>query len=115
MPEIRTIVVPVHDLEAAKTLYTTLLGQEPYADSPYYVGYRPDGGPEVGLDPNGHAQGMTGPVTFWSVPDIHAALAALVAAGAKEQQAVKDVGGGTLTARVEDADGNHVGLFQAPA
>ncbi|MDT5039291.1 MAG: hypothetical protein QOE51_276 [Actinoplanes sp.] len=110
---IHTITYPVHDLEAAKAFYTTLLGTEPYADSPYYVGFRPEGLTEVGLDPHGHAQGMTGPVTYFTVPDINEALAALVAAGAKEQQAVKDVGGGILIARVQDADGNITGLFQA--
>ncbi len=112
MTDIRTVVFPVHDLEAAKAVYTTLLGSEPYVDSPYYVGYRPEGSHEVGLDPNGHAQGMTGPVTFWNVSDIAGTLAALVAAGAKEQQAVKDVGAGDLTATVQDADGNTIGLFQ---
>ncbi len=57
---------------------------------------------------------MTGPVAYWTVPDIKAALAAMVAAGAKEKQPVRDVGGGTLTALIEDADGNVSGLFQAP-
>ena len=111
---IRTIVIPVKDLEAAKALYGTLLGTEPYVDQPYYVGFRPEGAPEVGLDPNGHAQGLTGPVTFWQVPDIKAALASLVSAGAEEQQPVRDVGAGTLTATIRDADGNVTGLYQAP-
>jgi predicted enzyme related to lactoylglutathione lyase len=104
----------VRDLESAKALYTTLLGTEPYVDSPYYVGFRPQGAPEVGLDPNGHKQGMTGPVTFWTVADIKEALTALVAAGAKEKQPVRDVGGGTLTATAEDTDGNITGLYQHP-
>src|SRR4051812_22657049 len=111
---IRTITVPVKDLDAATALYTTLLGVEPYMKQPYYVGFRPEGSPEVGLDPNGHAQGMTGPVTYWHVDDIKAAVATLVEAGAEEQQGVRDVGGGALTAQVRDADGNTVGLFQAP-
>jgi predicted enzyme related to lactoylglutathione lyase len=110
---IRTITYPVKDLEAAKAVYTTLLGTEPYMEKPYYVGYRPSSGPEVGLDPNGHAQGLTGPTTYWHTDDIKAAVAALVAAGAEEQQAVRDVGGGNMTATVRDADGNVTGLFQA--
>jgi predicted enzyme related to lactoylglutathione lyase len=112
---IRTITIPVKDLDAAKALYTTLLGVEPYMEQPYYVGYRPEGAPEVGLDPNGHAQGSTGPITYWHVEDAAAAVAALVAAGASEQQAVRDVGGGNLTATVRDTDGNVIGLFQAAA
>jgi predicted enzyme related to lactoylglutathione lyase len=112
---IRTITIPVKDLDAAKAVYTTLLGVEPYMEQPYYVGYRPEGAPEVGLDPNGHAQGSTGPITYWHVDDAAAAVAALVVAGASEQQAVRDVGGGNLTATVRDTDGNIIGLFQAAA
>src|SRR5579864_6069398 len=37
---ITTYVIPVKDVAAAKTLYSTLLGVEPYADAPYYVGFR---------------------------------------------------------------------------
>jgi predicted enzyme related to lactoylglutathione lyase len=110
---IRTITVPVKDLDAATTLYTTLLGVEPYVATPYYVGFRPEDAPEVGLDPNGHAQGMTGPVTYWQTDDIEAAVAALVAAGAEEQGGVRDVGGGTLIATLRDASGNIIGLHQS--
>jgi predicted enzyme related to lactoylglutathione lyase len=110
---IRTITIPVRDLGAATALYATLLGVTPYVEQPYYVGFRPEGAPEVGLDPNGHASGLTGPITYWHVDDIKAALAGLVEAGAEEQQPVRDVGGGALTASVRDADGNVTGLFQA--
>ena len=112
---IRTITYPVKDVAAATALYRTLLGVDPYVAQPYYVGFRPAEGPEIGLDPNGHAQGLTGPVTYWHTADIAAAVAALVAAGAQEEQAVRDVGGGNLTATVRDADGNVTGLFQAAA
>jgi predicted enzyme related to lactoylglutathione lyase len=111
---IRTITVPVKDLTAAKAVYSTLLGTEPYVDEPYYVGYRPEGAPEIGLNPNGHASGMTGPVTYFTVPDIEAAIAALVAAGAQENESPKDVGGGMLVGSVRDADGNVTGLTQLP-
>jgi predicted enzyme related to lactoylglutathione lyase len=80
---------------------------------PYYVGYRPSDGPEVGLDPNGHAHGLTGPTTYWHTDDIKAAVEALITAGAAEQQPIRDVGAGDLTATVRDADGNVTGLFQA--
>jgi predicted enzyme related to lactoylglutathione lyase len=108
---IRTITVPVTDLGAATALYTTLLGVKPYVEQPYYVGFRPEGAPEVGLDPNGHASGSTGPITYWHVDDIAAAVAELVAAGATEKQAARPVGGGASTATVVDADGNVIGLY----
>jgi predicted enzyme related to lactoylglutathione lyase len=109
----RSIIYPVKDLDQAKTLYSTLLGVPPAQDAPYYVGFKV-AELDFGLDPNGHSQGMTGPVAYWHVDDIKATLEQLTSAGAKEQQAVRDVGGGTLIATVKDADGNVTGLIQAP-
>ncbi len=108
-----TVIYPVTDLPRAKTLYGALLGVAPYADEAYYVGFRV-GDQELGLDPNGHSQGMTGPVGYWEVDDIEETLAQLLAAGAEEQQAIRDVGGGKLIASVKDADGNITGLMQSP-
>ena len=107
----RTIIYPVKDLDRAKAVFGSLLGVTPTVDAPYYVGYDV-GEQHVGLDPNGHAQGSTGPIGFWHVDDINASVAELVAAGAEAQQAVRDVGGGKLTASVKDADGNVIGLIQ---
>jgi predicted enzyme related to lactoylglutathione lyase len=108
-----TIIYPVKDLAAAKQLFGTAFGVPPYIDEPYYVAFDV-GGQDVGLDPNGHAKGMTGPVTYWRVDDISDGLAALVAAGAETQQPVSDVGGGRQIATVTDADGNPIGLLQDP-
>ncbi len=114
---LKTIVHPVGDLEAAKPVYVALLGQ-PHTDTPYYVGFRVVGegtdGQEIGLNPHGHQQGMTGPVGYWHVPDVPASVAALVAAGATAQGEPQDVGGGTLMATVTDPDGNVIGLIQKP-
>jgi predicted enzyme related to lactoylglutathione lyase len=107
-----TIIYPVKDLAQAKKLYSTLLGVEPMADSPYYVGFNV-GSQHVGLDPNGHSQGLTGPVGFYDVDDINASLEQLVGAGAQVLQPVKDVGGGLLVATVKDADGNAIGIRQS--
>ena len=107
----RTILHPVRDLERSKALYAGLLGVAPSTENPYYVGFEA-GDQHVGLVPNGHAQGMTGPVGYWHVDDIRAALAGLLAAGAEERQPVRDVGGGRLVATVADADGNVIGLLQ---
>ena len=110
---LNTIIYPVKDLTRAKALFGALLGVEPYADEPYYVGYK-NAGQDVGLDPNGHAKGMTGPVPYWTVDDIRARLAAMLEAGAELLHDVQDVGGGKLIAFVKDADGNLVGLTQDP-
>ena len=104
---------PVKDLAQAKKLYSTLLGVEPYMDKAYYVGFRV-GDQEIGLDPHGHNQGMTGPVGYFHVRDIQKSLQALVDAGAHTLQEVKDVGRGKLIASVKDADGNIIGLLQFP-
>jgi predicted enzyme related to lactoylglutathione lyase len=107
------LVYPVSDLAAAKKLYSRLLGVEPYADAPYYVGFRV-GDQEIGLDPHGHKSGATGPIAYQQVDDIQSSLQQLVDAGAQVHQAVHDVGGGLLVATVKDADNNIIGLRQAP-
>ena len=111
---IKTIIFPVKDLAAAKALYRTALGVDPYADEPYYVGFR-IGDQEIGLDPNGHNHAMNGPVVYCHVDDVTGSLRDVVEAGGETQQDVKDVGGGAQAAIVRDADGNVLGLIQHPA
>ena len=108
---VKTILHPVSDLEAAKKVYTALLGVAPLADSSYYVGYEAEG-QHIGLVPNGGPQGMTSPVAYWHVPDIEAKLAEVTAAGATVHEPAHDVGGGRLVATVTDLDGNVLGLLQ---
>lgn len=110
---IKTIIYPVKDLSGAKALFSKLLGIEPYGDNAYYVGFRV-GDQEIGLDPNGYKQGMTGPLGYYHVDDIKKSLQSLLDAGAQVQQEVKDVGGGKLIASVKDKDGNIIGLIQLP-
>ena len=107
------IIYPVKDILQAKTAYAKFLGVAPYADTPYYVGYK-IGDQEIGLDPHGHNQGMTGPIAYWYVDDIKKSLQSMLEAGAQTQQDIRDVGGGKLIARVKDADGNVTGLVQMP-
>ncbi|WP_328507918.1 VOC family protein [Streptomyces sp. NBC_00391] len=111
---LKTIIYPVKDLAGAKALFSALLKVEPYADSAYYVGFK-DAGQDVGLDPNGHAKGMTGPVPYWHVTDIRATLAGLLGAGAETLEDVHEVGGGRLIASVKDTDGNLIGLVEDTA
>ncbi|HZC70533.1 MAG TPA: VOC family protein [Jatrophihabitans sp.] len=103
------VVFPAKDLDAAKRLFTTLLGTDPYADQPYYVGYRA-GDVEIGLDPNG----TDGPICYWEVDDIDATLKSLEAAGAAIRQPPHEVGGGKQVATVTDGNGNVIGLSTAP-
>jgi predicted enzyme related to lactoylglutathione lyase len=111
---IQTVLHPVSDLAKAKEVYTALLGVEPTSDAPYYVGYEA-AGQQIGLVPNGAAQGMTSPVAYWHVTDIEAKLAEVTAAGAVVKEAAHDVGGGRLVASFTDPDGNVLGLLQDPA
>ena len=108
---IKTVLHPVSDLEAAKKVYTALLGIAPQADSSYYVGYEAEG-QHIGLVPGGGPQGMTSPVAYWHVPDIEAKLAEVTAAGAAVNEPAHDVGGGRLVATITDPDGNVLGLIQ---
>ena len=108
---IKTVLHPVSDLEASKAVYTALLGVEPQADAPYYVGYDAEG-QHIGLVPGGGPQGMTSPVAYWHVADIEAKLAEVTAAGATVEEAAHDVGGGRLVASFTDPDGNVLGLVQ---
>jgi len=108
---IKTIIFPVKDVAKAKALFAKLIGSEPVVDGPYYVGFKV-GGQDIGLLPNGHAQGMTAPLGYFHVDDIKKTLETLVNEGAQIQQAVKDVGAGRLVASVKDFDGNSIGLIQ---
>ena len=108
---IKTVLHPVSDLEAAKAVYTALLGSPPQHDADYYVGYEAEG-QHIGLVPGGGPQAMTSPVAYWHVPDIEAKLAEVTAAGAKVKEPARDVGGGRLVATFTDPDGNVLGLLQ---
>jgi predicted enzyme related to lactoylglutathione lyase len=110
---IRTLIYPVRNVEQTKSLLGIVLGTEPYVDTPYYVGFRTDGG-EIGLDPNGHSQGMTGPVPYAEVADIKATYDLLIEAGAEGVREPRDVGQGKLIAYVKDADGNMIGIMHTP-
>ena len=105
---IKAVVYPVTNLDQAKATFQTMLGVEPYTDSPYYVGFKV-GGLDIGLDPNGHKTGMT---AYYDVDDIKQRLQSLLDAGAHMEQEIKDIGGGGLIASVRDADGNIIGLRQ---
>ena len=108
---VKTILHPVTDLAKAKPVYAALLGVEPVADSPYYVGFEAEG-QQIGLVPNAETQHMTSPVAYWHVSDIEAKLAEVTAAGGIRKEPVRNVGGTRLVATFTDPDGNELGLIQ---
>jgi predicted enzyme related to lactoylglutathione lyase len=109
---LRTTIYPVADLAAAKRWYGEMLGEKPYFDQPFYVGFEV-GGFELGLLPAGEA-GTTGPRPLWGVADIGTAFARLIALGATEIEPVTEVGEGIRVASVRDPFGNRFGLIQNP-
>lgn len=109
---LRTVVYHVHDLQAAKAWYTQVLGQPPYFDEPFYVGFNV-GGYELGLHP-AEAGVPASSVTYWGVEDIEATYARLLELGATARSPVMDVGDGIMVADVVDAAGNVVGIIRNP-
>ena len=105
---IKTIIYPVKDVNESKTLFRKLLGVDPYADQPYYVGFK-IGDQDIGLVPNSQNAGMT---AFYHIDDIKANLQILLDAGGEIIQDIKNVGGGRLVASAKDKDGNFIGLIQ---
>jgi predicted enzyme related to lactoylglutathione lyase len=105
---IKTVIYPVKDITQAKTLFTKFLEVEPYADQPYYVGFRING-QDIGLVPDSPEAGTT---AFYHVDDIKQSLQVLLDAGAEIIQNIKNVGGERLIASVKDKDGNIIGLIQ---
>jgi predicted enzyme related to lactoylglutathione lyase len=103
------VIYTTGDLEKSKQLFTALLGTEPYADAPYYVGYRP-GPVEIGLVPNPSGGAIDGPIAYWDTPGVQASVESLVAAGATVHKPMSQVAPGVNIAVVRDANGNLIGL-----
>jgi len=109
---LRTVIYPAPDLERARHWYSEVLGQAPYFDQPFYVGFAV-GGFELGLLPDG-APGTAGPQPLWGVADIEAAQARLLALGATALEPVTEVGEGIKVAAVTDPFGNRLGIIENP-
>ena len=113
---LRTVIYHVSDMERAKAWYTEVLGQPPYFDQPYYVGFNV-GGYELGLHPSDSstdAEKATSVVTYWGVDDIEATHARLLELGASARTGLMDVGEGIKVADVLDPFGNVVGIIYNP-
>ncbi|MGD0475123.1 MAG: VOC family protein [Candidatus Velthaea sp.] len=110
--DVSLITYTVADLTKAKRFFGELIGADPYADSPGYVGYK-SGAMEIGLVPAGNGR-AAGALAYWTVSDIEASVKALVAAGGTVVQEITDVAYGLLVASVKDPNGSIVGLRQPP-
>jgi predicted enzyme related to lactoylglutathione lyase len=109
---LRTAIYPVKDLAAAKDWYSKVLGQAPYFDQPFYVGFSV-GGFELGLIPNGEP-GTGGAQPLWGVQNAEAAFSKLLSLGAVSLEPVTDVGEGIKVAAVTDPFGNRFGIIENP-
>lgn len=105
----------VPDIASARVWYSRAFGVDPYFDEPFYVGFD-IGGYELGLQPASEAggPGPGGGVAYWGVADAETATQHLLALGAEEHQAVRDVGGGIKVATVRDPYGNLLGIVENP-
>lgn len=104
----KLIVFPAADLAKSKALFTSLTGTEPYADTPYYVGFR-TGDIEIGLDPRGQER-APGALVYWDADDIKASIQSLTAAGAQVIQDIQKVAPGLVIAILKDPAGTLFGL-----
>lgn len=109
---LRTAIYPAPDLVAAKRRYTEALGQPPYFDEPFYVGFAV-GGFELGLLPSAQP-GTNGPQPLWGVSDIESEFARLIKLGAVVLEPVTEVGEGIKVAAVQDPFGNRFGMIENP-
>ncbi len=110
------------DMIAARKWYAELLGIEPYfqrpdAENPAYVEFRiGDYQHEFGIidskyAPKAATEGPGGAILHWHVDDLDAALAKVIAMGAKEYDPITKRGEGFITASVIDPFGNILGLM----
>ena len=108
---LRTVIYPSPDLEAAKAWWTEVLGEPPYFDEPFYVGFNV-AGYELGLLPDGDAE--DGPLVYWGVEDMQTAFDEALEAGASIHEPPEDVGEGILTGSVISPQGTVIGFIFNP-
>src|ERR1700689_4383464 len=93
----RTAVYDAPDIAKAKVWYSKVLGEQPYFDQPFYVGFNV-GGYELGILPakDSAAKRARAGVAYWGVEDAQASYKRLVDMGASPLEEIPDVGGGIL-------------------
>lgn len=105
MASFQTILLPTNDLAASRELYTKLLGVEPVADAPYYVGFDVDG-QHIGLNPQGDRV-----LPNLHVDDLEQAIQLITDTGGTVLDEPREVGGTRRVAVVQDASSAVIGLI----
>ena len=108
---LRTVIYPSADLAADKAWWADLLGQQPYFDQPFYVGFNV-AGYELALLPD--ADPSDGALVYWGVDDVAAAVQEAIASGSVEHTSVAEVGDDIVTATVRTPAGTILGLIYNP-
>jgi predicted enzyme related to lactoylglutathione lyase len=109
---LRTVIYPAPNLKEAKAWYTEVLGEKPYFDEPFYVGFDV-GGYELGLQPDRNP-GTQGSIVYWGVQNIQESWDKLIEMGATQDEEIMHVGGNVYVATVIDPFGNLLGIIQNP-
>lgn len=109
---LRTVIYPAPELKKATEWYTAVLGEKPYFEEPFYVGFDV-GGYELGLQPE-RIPGTAGSIVYWGVDNIEEMWAKLMKLGATPDEEVTNVGGDIFVATVKDPFGNIFGIIRNP-
>ena len=108
-----TLMVYVNDMARSTTFYRAVLDAAPQMESPYWTQFELGSGVMLALHPA--RDGQTRPAPGWtpgfSVADLHAARAKLLAAGGTVAMDYHDVPGGVIL-EIADPDGNVLDLSQ---
>lgn len=105
---LRTVIFPSPDLAAATAWWSGLLGEGPYFDEPFYVGFHV-GDHELGLVPDAPVE--DGAHVYLGVESVPDAVDEAVSHGATVHSPPSDVGGGIITALVRTPQGALVGFI----
>ncbi len=112
--QLESVVLFVHDIDAAAAWYAALLGVPVEHENPRYAFVRAPSGVIIGFHPadTQNPGGVPGTTPYWEVADFDAALATLRARGAVLHRgpAVTDLG--ARVALLIDPFGNTLGLNQ---
>jgi len=112
---LRTAIYRVSNLAEATAWYEDVLGEKPYFNEPFYVGFNV-AGYELGLMPDDDIspEKQKSVETYWGVEDIQVSYDRLIELGARPCEPPTDVGGGILVATVFDPWGNLLGIIYNP-
>ncbi len=115
---LRSIVMHVHDLAAAREWYAQALLLTPQTDTPSYVGFRLADNAELGIDSDVSALGSgmhgAGPVAYLGVADIEMAFERMLNLGADPVTGVQEVSEQRRLVVLRDPFGNLFGLIEDP-